>query len=71
MLFFLIIVSLVLPWLKVTISEIESFPITKTGRGIPESATLLANKVYQSTIDHWLHHYKQSGSICVKPKSGR
>ena len=33
----------------------------------PEVATLLANKVHRSTIDR----YKQSGSICVKPKSER
>ncbi|CAF4870289.1 unnamed protein product, partial [Rotaria magnacalcarata] len=43
----------------------------KNGKKAPEIATLLANKVHRSTIDRWLHRYKQSGSICVKPKSGR
>ena len=43
----------------------------KNGKKAPEIATLLANKVHRSTIDQWLHRYKQSGSICVKPKSGR
>ena len=44
---------------------------SKNRRKAPEIATLLTNKVYRSTIDRWLHRYKQSGSICVKPKSGR
>ena len=43
----------------------------KNGKKTPEIATLLANKVHRSTIDRWLHRYKQSGSICDKPKSGR
>jgi transposase len=36
-----------------------------------EIAKLLANKVHRSNIDRWLHQYQQSGSIGVKPKSGR
>ena len=43
----------------------------KNRKKAPEIATLLANKVHRSTIDRWLHRYKQSGSICVKPISGR
>ena len=39
----------------------------KNGKKAPEIATLLANKVHRSTIDRWLHRYKESGSICVKP----
>jgi transposase len=43
----------------------------KAGKKAPEIANLLANKVHRSTIDRWLHRYKQSGSIYVKQKSGR
>ena len=42
----------------------------KNGGKALENATLLANKVHRSTINRWLHRNKQSGSICVKPKSG-
>ena len=34
----------------------------KNGEKAPEISKLLANKVHQSTIDRWLHRYKQSGS---------
>ena len=43
----------------------------KNGKKAPEITKLLANKVHQSTIDRWLHRYKQSGSIYVKRKPGR
>ena len=43
----------------------------KNGKKAPEIRKLLANKVHQSTIDRWLHRYKQSGSIYVKRKPGR
>ena len=43
----------------------------KNGKKAPEITKLLANKVYRSTIDRWLHRYKQSGSIYVKRKPGR
>ena len=43
----------------------------ENGKKAPEIAKLLANKVHRSTIDRWLHRYKQSGSIYVKSKSGR
>jgi transposase len=43
----------------------------QNGKKTPEIAKLLANKVHRSTIDRWLHRYKQSGSISVKSKSGR
>ena len=43
----------------------------KNGKKAPEISKLLANKVHQSTIDRWLHRYKQSGSIYVKRKSVR
>ena len=37
----------------------------------PEISKLLANKIHRSTIDRWLHRYKQPGSIYVKRKPGR
>ena len=43
----------------------------QNGKKAPEIATLLANKVHRSTIDRWLQRYKETGSICVKPKLGR
>jgi transposase len=43
----------------------------KDGKKAPEIAKLLANKVHRSTVDRWIHQYQQSGSIAVKPKSGR
>jgi transposase len=43
----------------------------KDGKKAPEIANLLANKVHRSTIDRWLHRYKQSGSIYVKRNPGR
>ena len=43
----------------------------KNGKRASEIATLLVNKLHRSTVDRWLHRYKQHGSICVKPKSGR
>ena len=43
----------------------------KNGENAPEISKLLANKVHRSTIDRWLHRYKQSGSIYVKRKLGR
>ena len=43
----------------------------KNGIKAPEIPKLLANKVHQSTIDRWLHRYKQPGSIHVKQKPGR
>ena len=43
----------------------------KNGEKAPEISKLLANKVHRSTIDRWLHRYKQFGSIYVKRKPGR
>ena len=43
----------------------------KNGGKDPEISKLLANKAHRSTIDRWLHRYKQSGSIYVKRKPGR
>ena len=43
----------------------------KNGEKAPEISKLLGNKVHRSTIDHWLHRYRQSGSIYVKRKPGR
>lgn len=43
----------------------------KNGKKASEISKLLANKVHRSTIDRWLHRYKQSGSIYVKRKPGR
>ena len=40
----------------------------KNEKKTPEIATLSANKVHRSTVDRWLHRYKQFGSIFVKPK---
>ncbi|CAF1250856.1 unnamed protein product [Rotaria sordida] len=43
----------------------------KNGKKAPEIANALANKVHRSTIHRWLRRYKKSGSINVKPRSGR
>ena len=43
----------------------------KNGGKAPEISKLLGNKVRRSTIDRWLHRYKQSGSIYVQRKPGR
>ena len=43
----------------------------KNGIKAPEMSKLLVDKVHRSTIDRWLHRYKQSGSIYVKWKAGR
>ena len=43
----------------------------KNGIKAPEISKLLVNKVHRSTIDRWLHRYKQPDSIYGKRKLGR
>ena len=43
----------------------------KNGKKAPEIARLLANKLRKSKVDRWIRQLQQSGSIAIKPKSGR
>ena len=49
----------------------DSYVLLQKRGKASEIATLLANKVHRSITNRWLHRYKQSDSICVKPKSGK